>query len=313
VAAATAPLARRISRPVEHLTEAARRLGGGDLGARVPRPAAPRRWGLRQGRGDEIAELTLTFNDMAERLERLLRGQKELLANISHELRSPLARIRVALELLPRTTETEARVRDLETDLAELERLIDDALTASRLDATGLPPHPAPVDVGSLLAGIAERARQDPRAASAQVEGPPVDRVEIVGDAALLRRALWNLVDNAIKYGAPPITLSAERTEAGVRLSVSDCGPGIAPAERQRVLEPFYRVDKARTPGAPGETARGFGLGLALARRIEEVHHGSIAIGPASIVDGQERGCRVVITLPADITGYGHGSSLRAN
>jgi two-component system, OmpR family, sensor kinase len=296
VALAAVPLARRISRPIEQLTDAARRLGAGDLSARVPVGRRRRRWPRHHP--DEIQALTGTFNDMAHRVERLVSGQKELLANLSHELRSPLARIRMALELLPRSAESESRLRDLEADLGELERLIDSILTASRLEVTGLPPHPRPIDVGSLLSEVAERARRDPLTASMTVEVAAPSDLAIVADDSLLRRALWNLVENAAKYGAPPITLGAERSGDRVVLSVSDMGPGIAKAERERALEPFYRVDKVRTPAEPGATAGGFGLGLALARRIAEVHRGSIAIEPRSEENGRERGCRVMISLP---------------
>ena len=280
-ALATRPLARRLSRPLERLTEAARRLGGGDLAARAP---------AASGRG-EIPELTRAFNEMAERVERLVRGEKELLANVSHELRSPLARLRLALALLPRDGATEARVAEAERDLAELERLIDDVLATARLDATGLPTRLGEVDVRALLTGLAARAHGDPVLAGRPVrvvDGPPL---ALVADETLLRRALWNLVENAGKYGAPPITLAAARDGDRVVLSVSDEGAGIPAGARQRVLDAFQRLDAARTPGGPG----GVGLGLTFARRVAEVHGGTITVGPA----GAERGCRVTIALPA--------------
>ena len=289
-------LARRISRPVERLTAAARRLGAGDLSARVP-PATRGRWLGRRGAGnDELADLTQAFNDMAERIERLIADQKELMANVSHELRSPLTRIRVALELLPRDAATAARLEDVEKDLDELERLIEDVLTTTRLEATGLPPHPELVEVQELLEDLAERARLDPRLGSDRVRMAPGKSIEINADPALLRRALWNLVDNAAKYGAPPVTLSAERHHGTVALSVEDEGPGIPAEERDRVLAPFYQMDRARTPRGP---ARGFGLGLTLASRVAHVHRGAIGIGPIETVNGIERGCRVTLTLPA--------------
>jgi len=289
-------LARRISRPVEQLTEAARRLGAGDLTARV-RPRAGGRWRAGRDSGaDELADLTRAFNDMAERIEQLIAGQKELMANISHELRSPLTRIRVALELLPRNGTVQARLADVEADLDELERLIDDVLTASRLEATGLPPHPERIEARRLLEDLAERARLDPRLGPDRVRMAPGGPVELEADPALLRRALWNLVDNAAKYGAPPVALSAERQNGTVALSVSDDGPGIPLDERERVLAPFYQMDRARTPGRP---ARGFGLGLTLASRVAQVHHGALTIGPVETIDGTERGCRVTLRLPA--------------
>jgi signal transduction histidine kinase len=174
VAVATRPLAGRLSRPLERLTEAARRLGGGDLAARVPVAVAGRRRWRRQAAADEIVELTRAFNDMAERVQRLVRGEKELLANVSHELRSPLARLRMTLALLlPPGGADAARLVEAERDLAELERLIDDVLATARLDATGLPTRLGEVDVRALLAGLAERARHDPAAAGTSVRVSP--------------------------------------------------------------------------------------------------------------------------------------------
>ena len=286
VAVASALLARRISRPVERLTEAVRRLGAGDLAARVP-------IGARNG-ADELSELTRAFNDMAERIERLIAGQKELMANVSHELRSPLTRIRVALELLPHDGGADARLKDVEVDLDELERLIEDVLTTTRLEATGVPPRLGQMDARAVLMDVVERASGDPRLPAGAVRVAVGPAIELTADRALLRRALWNLVDNAAKYGAPPITLRAEQHGNHVSLSVTDRGDGIAPAERERVLAPFYRLDKARTPG---EGSGGFGLGLTLASRVAKVHDGSITIGPAETIDGTERGCRVTLTL----------------
>jgi two-component system, OmpR family, sensor kinase len=300
VALAAAPLARRIARPVERLTEAARRLGRGELGHRVPAavPGRHRRWRRAHRRPDELAELTGAFNDMAERIERLVTDQKALLANVSHELRSPLARIRVALALLPRDGESERRLADVEADLAELERLIDDVLTTARLEATGAPPHRGPVDLRRLLGDLVERAAHDPITAGKAVRVADGPAPVIQADAALLKRAVWNLVENAAKYGAPPIALAATGDGPRVVLSVTDEGEGIPAAERERVLAPFHRLDRARTPSAAGEPPRGFGLGLTLARRIAEAHGGTIAVGPAVVGEGSERGCRVAITLP---------------
>jgi signal transduction histidine kinase len=258
--------------------------------------ARGRRWWRRHAPADEIAELTRAFNEMAERVERLVGGQKELLANVSHELRSPLARLRMALALLPREGAAEAHLAEAERDLAELDRLIDDVLATARLEATGLPTRLAEIDARALLAGLADRARHDPLVAGKTVvvaEGP---RLALVADEALLRRALWNLIENAAKYGAPPITLAAETGGGGVSMSVSDEGPGIAPAARERVLDPFYRLDAARTPGT--EAPAGVGLGLTFARRVAQVHGGTIAVTAARTVDGHELGCRVAIAIP---------------
>src|SRR5437762_7205188 len=236
-----------LARPLRVLSAAARNLGGGKLSTRT---------NLR--RSDELGDVALAFDEMAGRIESLVRGQRELLANVSHELRSPLARIRVALELLPPDVASEARLRGVDADLADLDRLIEDILTTARLDEAGLPTRLDALDARQVLMEVAERARHDPL-----LEGTPVHVVDglpvsLAADGALLRRAVWNLVQNAAKYGAPPITLSAERVGDQVALSVADDGPGIPAADRERVFMPFYRGDRARASGP----ARGLGLGL---------------------------------------------------
>ena len=284
VAVATRPLARRISRPLEQLTAAARRLGGGDLSARVPATAVHAR------RADELTELTRAFNEMAERVERLVRAEQALLANVSHELRSPLARIRVALELLPRSGDDDRRLREVESDLAELDQLIDDVLTTARLEARGLPTNLGEVDARKLLQEVATRAHHDPLTTASEVRVDDGVPVTFTAEEALLRRALWNLVENAAKYGAPPVVLSAVTAGDRVVLAVEDAGEGIPAADREKVFAPFYR-GTARDSAPDGR--RGVGLGLTLARAVAEVHGGTITIEP-----GGPRGCRVVLSIP---------------
>lgn len=284
---------RRIARPIELLTEASRRFGAGDLETRVVLPPLwehirlhrlrhgfHRRPGRRRGL-DEILELGDAWNDMAGRIETLVRGQRELLANVSHELRSPLARIRVALELLPRTTETETRFAEVIADIEELDGLIDDVLTAARLDTGTFPLRPEDVDVAELLGGVATRAAHDPVTADKDLRVEADGAGSVSADPVLLRRALWNLVENAAKYGAPPIVLRARRTGETLALSVADAGPGIPEESRVRVLEPFVRLDEARTPGV-GHERRGVGLGLTIAARVAAAHGGALVIEPGA-------------------------------
>jgi len=282
VALVVRAIVKRLSEPVERLTEATRRLGSGELGHRVPIPERVVRWAARRRArapghrgtlGDELVELGLAWNEMAARLEQQVRAQRELLANVSHELRSPLARVRVALELVPRTPDTARRLEDIGLDLDELERLIDDVLTASRLESRGLPARLEAVDVAALLETLSARAALDPATAGKAFEvrrSPALTTV--TADPALLRRALWNLVENAARYGAPPIVLSALPATSGdgVCFSVADAGPGVPPELRPRIFDPFVQND--------GSAARGFGLGLTIARRVAEVHGGSIAL-----------------------------------
>src|SRR5262249_42617748 len=163
--------------------------------------------------------------------------------------RSPLARIRVALELLPKDGEGAARLADIEQDLAELDRLIDDVLTATRLESATVPARMGTVDGDGLRRALAGRARLDPGLAGEEGggggkegAGTTAEGGEMTGDAALLRRAVWNLVENAGKYGAPPIALSARRAGERIEIAVTDAGPGVPVEDRERVFDPFTRL-----------------------------------------------------------------------
>ena len=261
-------------------------------------------------RRDELLDLMYAWNDMADRIDNLMRGQRELLANVSHELRSPRARVRLALELLPRDTDSEYRLHEIEADLGELDRLIEDVLITSRLQATGLPTHPTELPLRPLLEQVIERARSHPQTAALELRldlEPGADLTAFV-DGNLLKRAIGNLIENAGKYGAPPIIVRARQRADAVEISVEDHGAGIPPGEREQVLEPFYRADRAHTPsptGAHRGDKQGFGLGLTLARRVAEAHGGRIRIADASVPpapaspDGPApRGCCITLTLP---------------
>ena len=270
LAVASIPLARAIARPLERLTQAARRLGGGDLSARS---------GVRGG--GEVGELSRAFDEMAGRIEALVRSEKELLANVSHELRTPLSRIRVALDLAEEGEVTQARryVEEIRLDLAELEQLLEDVLTTARLDLAGgragaeLPLRRERIPAAEVVASARARfeARHPGRELSVRVEGalPILD-----ADPVLFRRALDNLLDNAAKYSEPPspVLLSARAAGGALEVEVRDEGIGIDAADLPKVFTPFFRSDRSRTRGTGG-----VGLGLALARRIVDAHGGTIA------------------------------------
>jgi signal transduction histidine kinase len=265
LAVASAPLARAIARPVERLTEAARRLGEGDLQARS---------GLE--RRDEIGELARVFDETAERLERLVAGQRELLANVSHELRTPLARIRVTLGLAAEAEPQRlaALLHEIEKDTLELERLVADVLTAARFDATGLGAlHRETLPATRLLERALERFRRlhPDRHVDVSAESP----ADVFADESLLAGVLDNLMENAAKYSDPatPIALSLRKAEGGIEITLADRGVGMTPEDLSRAFTPFFRADKSRTRDTGGA-----GLGLALSKRIVEAHAGRITL-----------------------------------
>ncbi len=263
------PLARALARPMERLTEAARKLGAGDLSARA---------GLR--RSDEVGELSAAFDDMAGRLEGLVRAERQLLADVSHELRTPLARIRVALDLAAEGDLVRARryLEEIRTDLDELDRLVEDVLTAAKLDQSAggadVPLRLEQAKVEEVVARAAERFRRahPGRRLDVAVQGPLPG---VIADPALLRRALENLLDNAAKYSEATsgIRLEAHVRDGDVEVAVVDQGIGVDPEDLPRLFTPFFRTDRSRARGSGG-----VGLGLALAKRIVEGHGGSIAV-----------------------------------
>ncbi|HQR29830.1 MAG TPA: HAMP domain-containing sensor histidine kinase [Anaeromyxobacteraceae bacterium] len=269
LALAAFPLARALSRPMERLTEVARKLGAGDLSARA---------GLR--RTDEVGELSLAFDDMASRLEGLVRSERQLLADVSHELRTPLSRIRVALDLATEGDVARARryLEEIRIDLEELDQLLGDVLTTARLDQAGgrgeVPLRLQQVRARDVLDQAVERFRRAHPARTLEVrvgEGLP----GLVADPAMLRRVVDNLLDNAAKYSEAPsaIELSARRDGDAVEVAVKDEGIGVDPADLPRLFTPFFRTDRSRARGTGG-----VGLGLALAKRIVDAHGGSIAV-----------------------------------
>ena len=239
IAVGAYPVVRRLTRRLERLQRGVTALGAGELSARVK----------VEGR-DEVARLAESFNEAAERIERLVASSKFLLASASHELRTPLARIRMAVELMKERADPE-RKRSLEQDIAELDSLIEEILLASRLEAVPMFETRETVDLLALAAEEAARYELEVEGSSARLEGDP----------RLLRRMIRNLLENARRHGAAPMTIHVARGE----IRVCDAGPGVPEAERERVFEPFYRR---------AGSAQGAGLGLALVRQIARRHGG---------------------------------------
>lgn len=285
---AAAYLGSSIARPLGRLAQAAHALGSGNLKART---------GL--ARRDELGEVAKAFDDMADRVEALLRAQTELIANIAHELRTPLARIRVALDLAEEGDPSAAResLGEIAEDLSELEQLVGEILTSARMDLArstatdGTPPlRRARLRVEQLVTDAAERLRHRYPTRKAVVElGEELPTV--AGDPVLLRRALDNLVDNARKYSPPETTvrLRAFKRSPGVAIEIVDSGEGLSPADLSRLFTPFFRADRSRS-----RATGGVGLGLSLSRRIVEAHGGTLT---AASIPG--RGTTMTIALPS--------------
>lgn len=282
VAIAAWPLSRRLTRRVEKLQASVEQFGQGNLSSRS------------EVRGcDEVAQLASSFNDSADHIEKLVAGQRTLLANASHELRSPLARIRMAAELMTGAArkqrghdEDDPTAVELLRNVAELDDLVDEILLASRLDvaaATRVDRSTwAPLDLGGILAEEAVRAGLTPRVVS----------VPFVGDARLLRRLVRNLVENALRYGvqgdaAQDISVDISTNNNEVTLTVCDRGPGIPDDERTKIFDAFYRVRGA------SERSGGVGLGLSLVRQIAAHHNGQVRCVPRN-----GSGACFVVTLP---------------
>lgn len=255
VAAGAWPVVRRLTRRLEALQQGVEAFGQGQLQQRVP----------EDGR-DEVAAVAASFNRAAARIEALLRSHQSLLANASHELRSPLARLKMALSLLedaPAPQRTALR-QEIAANIAELDALVEEVLLASRLDAAQSLDVREPVEMLGLLAEEAARVE-------ASVQGV---EARVAGDERLLRRALRNVLENARRYGGGSIDVELRKVAAGVELRVCDRGPGVPEAWRERIFEPFFRL-----PGH-AEQAGGVGLGLSLVRQIAQRHHGSVRCEP---------------------------------
>jgi signal transduction histidine kinase len=262
IAVCAYPVVRGLTRRLERLQTGVETLGAGNLAARV-----------KVEGHDEVARLAQSFNQAAVRIEELVDAHRLLLANASHELKTPLSRIRLGIELYAEKPD-KALKAEVARNIGELDALIDEILLASRLDAVPTLQR-EPIDLLGLVAE--ECARYE----GCELHGEPVT---VCGDPRLLRRLIGNLVDNAKRHGKPPVTVEVRRDEAYAVVDVIDAGPGISEGERESIFMPFYRLGEAR----------GTGLGLSLVRQIARLHGGDAIVAPRA---GQPSCFRV--TLPA--------------
>ncbi|HNX50079.1 MAG TPA: ATP-binding protein [Thermoanaerobaculaceae bacterium] len=281
-------LARHLSSPVTTLREATRRLASGDFSARVGSAIGRRR--------DEISGLARDFDGMAERVVALLGSQQRLVRDVSHELRSPLARLRVALELARRGSgDKAARALDrIEEEADRLNEMIEQLLILSRLETDAGDAERTAFDLAALVAEVVDDASFEAGARSCTVTLDSIGPCELVGSPALLRSAVENVLRNAARYSAEgseiEVSLAVEPGEGGRRavIGVRDHGPGVPEELLVQVFQPFFRVDDARDRSTGGS-----GLGLAIAARAVQLHAGSIEARQAP-----GGGLLVVISLP---------------
>jgi two-component system, OmpR family, sensor kinase len=282
VALGSYPVVRRLTLRLEDLRSSVERWGQGNLSARVQ----------IQGH-DEVAFLGQRFNAAADRIEALVQSHKSLLANASHELRAPLARIRMGLELIE-TAPSPALKTELARSIGELDALIEEILLASRLDAAQ---HSTSVDTGKTeLLDIIALAAQEcaPWGVPLHCEA---SSLHTMGVARLLSRLMRNLLDNALRYGGAEVQMHlrnqvvAGSAAAMIEIEVCDRGPGVPAGEIHRIFEPFYRSSHA------SERDGGVGLGLALVQSIAQKHGGSVQC--RNRVDG---GACFVVHLPQQIS-----------
>ena len=276
-------LARYLTRPLNVLQAATHRLAAGDLGVRVGATIA--------GRRDEIADLGADFDRMAIRLESLLEAQRRLLRDVSHELRSPLARMQVALELARRRGRgAEAELGRIAQEAQRLEDMVGQLLSLMRLESGATLTVTDTVDLAALLDSVARDAAFEAENRGRRVVVTASAPATIQGDSELLRSALENLVRNAVRHTHEntAVELSLSLTAKGITIAVRDYGPGVPQADLPHLFDPFFRVEDARDRGSGG-----YGLGLAIAARAVRVHGGDIEA--CNIVGG---GLSVLIQLP---------------
>jgi two-component system sensor histidine kinase CpxA len=276
-------LARYVSSPMVQLQKASRALAAGALDTRVGRPFTRRK--------DEVGTLARDFDAMAERIQALVTDKETLLRDVSHELRSPLARIRVALALAQRRADksTQPDLARIEREAEKLDELVGQVMTLTRL-RTATAPRREALRLDSLVREVVDDARFEHPDAS--IEYSSSGDVQVRGDPAGLKSAVENVVRNAFIYSGAdkPIEVRLETHGDKAAVRVLDQGPGVPESELTRIFEPFYRTDQSRDHAQGGQ-----GIGLAITARVMEMHDGSV--GASNRAEG---GLEVVLELPLD-------------
>jgi two-component system sensor histidine kinase CpxA len=277
-------IAHYLSKPIERLRNATNELARGNLDIRVSRYIGNRR--------DEIAELVRDFDSMAEELRNLIQSERNLLSGVSHELRSPIARIRLALTLARDADVRERRemLDRIEQDTIQLDSMLEKILTVARLEGGQHKPKFQTVSLQDIVENVLDDARFEATAVDVDIAFAGGPEISLSGDADLLRSAIENVVRNAIFYSGAggQIEVLLRRDNGTAMLSVRDNGPGVPDESLPLLFKPFYRVDNSR-----GDTTGGMGLGLAIVRNAVLVHGGTVTAQNVS-----PHGLQIDISLP---------------
>ena len=279
-------LARYLSKPILKLRNTVNDLGKGNFKTNVAAQFA--------NRNDEISELASDIDDMAAKLREQFERREDLLRDISHELRSPLARMRIASELIKSRTADPSRkeIKQLESDIALIDELIGEILTFSRLIDKNKPPEFEHIDIKELLEDILKNANFEAKSLNKQVilQCKPEANYHLHANEALIQRALENVIRNAIKYtpATTSVRVKLERDSDFINVAITDHGPGVPNEQLEKVFEPFYRVSDSRSRESGGS-----GLGLAITKRAIELHKGKILAANTS-----SAGLVITIQLP---------------
>jgi two-component system sensor histidine kinase CpxA len=279
-------LTRYLTRPILRLRSVSQQISAGQLSARADAALESRR--------DEMGDLVRDFNRMANTTETLISSQRQLLYDVSHELRSPLARLNVALDLLRGRVGEVPALNRMQVDLQRLNETIGRLLTVAKLEASSTLQNSASVNLSDLVSSIAADADFEAQERGSRVEVAETADLAVLGDPSLLRSAIENVLRNALRFTAPgtpvEVLLQAAPALSGedAIILVRDHGPGVPQEELTRIFKPFYRLSESR-----GNESNGAGLGLAIAQRIVRLHGGRIS---AANMEGG--GLSVEITLP---------------
>ena len=279
-------LTRYITAPILRLRKMSQRLAAGDLSVRASSELAQRR--------DEIGDLVRDFNAMASRIEELVSRQRQLTSDVSHELRSPLARLNVALDLGRERKGDDPAFEQMEEDIRILDEMIGRLLTIAKLDASSPQVPMMDLDLADILSQVARHAEFESKEPNGAVRLTSAGECIVSGNAELLRSAIENVLRNAIRYTESgtrvEIRTAPENSASGamIRMVVRDYGPGVPDSELKNIFQPFYRLTDARD-----RQSGGAGLGLAIADRVVRIHGGTIRAENAV-----PHGLRIEILLP---------------